>query len=58
MDINVNLKCPRCGFSMGAYCSDITEEERIEIYTCPCGEMMVETDELEAMVWEGASDDD
>ena len=46
----MNLRCPNCGFSFGADIpDDETEGNIIEIKTCPCGTMMVETDILYAM---------
>lgn len=39
----ISLKCPKCGFffSIG-FPDDITEEEREEIFSCPCGSTMEE----------------
>ena len=41
----ISLKCPKCGFffSVGLP-DDITEEERKEAITCPCGVMMEEVE--------------
>lgn len=41
----ISLKCPKCGFffSVGLP-DDITEEERKEALTCPCGAMMEEVE--------------
>lgn len=36
----ISLRCPNCGFFFSVdFPDDITEEERKEIFTCPCGEM-------------------
>lgn len=41
----ISLRCPNCGFFFSVdFPDDITEEERKEIFTCPCGEMMDEVD--------------
>ena len=41
----ISLHCPNCGFFFSVdFPDDITEEERKEIFTCPCGEMMDEVD--------------
>lgn len=47
------LKCPVCGFSFGVFTTaDITEEEKEEIMSCPCGAMCEEVEELYANVFE------
>ena len=39
----ISLKCPNCGFFFSVeFPDDISEEEKREIYTCPCGAMMEE----------------
>lgn len=39
----ISLKCPNCGFFFSVdFHDDISEEEREELYTCPCGAMMEE----------------
>ena len=39
----ISLKCPDCGFFFSIeFPDDISEEERKEICTCPCGSMMEE----------------
>ena len=41
----ISLRCPNCGFFFSVdFPDDITKEERKEIFTCPCGEMMNEVD--------------
>lgn len=51
------LKCPVCGFSFGAFfTNDITEEEKKEIMSCPCGAVCEETEELHTNVWEPPKD--
>ena len=41
----ISLRCPNCGFFFSVdFPDDITEEERKEIFTCPCGKMMDEVD--------------
>ena len=51
--MNMNLRCPNCGFAFGVYCNDdITEEEKTGLMTCPCGTLMEQTEELHAVVLE------
>lgn len=48
-----NLKCRSCGFAFGAsFPDDETEENKIEIRTCPCGTLMDITEHLEGIVLE------
>lgn len=47
----MNLLCPRCGFSFGVDVpDDISNEELLEIKTCPCGTLMRKTEKLHA-IW-------
>lgn len=47
------LKCPVCGFAFGVFFQDdLTEEEKKELMSCPCGAMCEETEELNANVLE------
>lgn len=51
--MNWNLKCRNCGFAFGvAFPDDLTDEEKTEIRTCPCGTLMDFTDHLEGIVLE------
>ena len=51
--MDMNLKCPNCGFAFGVSCDDdISEEEKTILMTCPCGTPMEETDYIEAIVLE------
>ena len=46
-----NLKCRNCGFAFWAsFPDDETEENKIEIRTCPCGTLMDITEHLEGIV--------
>lgn len=39
----ISLKCPNCGFFFCVdFPDDISEEDRKDLYTCPCGETMEE----------------
>lgn len=39
----VSLKCPECGFFFSVdFPDDISEEEKTELYKCPCGANMEE----------------
>lgn len=41
----ISLVCPVCGFFYSiSFPDDITQEERDEIYSCPCGAKMQEVD--------------
>lgn len=51
--MNWNLKCRNCGFAFGvAFPDDLTDEEKTEVRTCPCGTLMDFTDHLEGIVLE------
>ena len=39
----ISLKCPKCGFFFSVSLpEDISEKDREEAFTCPCGAMMEE----------------
>lgn len=47
----LKLRFPHCGFNFMVGCpDDLSEEELLEIKSCPCGALMQETEELYANV--------
>ena len=44
----LKLRCQRCGFNFMIGCpNDLSEEELLDLKTCPCGALMIDENERE-----------